>query len=354
MDILIVDDERDLLESLRRGLNCLHHKTREVTSADAALKVLQMSSSIDLVITDHAMPGMSGMELVEWIHREKTDLPVIIMTAFGDKDMVIRTLKNRWSGYIEKPFTLKELTEEIKRVTSNGQHCSDQFGDAFSRLAHQINNPLMAIMGSAELSLVADGMQLGRDGQQRLRNIIAAAQHINAINQKIMEFGKVMVEPSATVDIGVLFGQCIRMNSDLLQLKKIELQWLEQEKGCLTQGSNFALEQVFKNLLLNAIEAMERRDTRVLSVGVAKRPATDQVAVHIEDTGGGIAHDKLHQIFDPYYTGKPNGTGIGLAVVKSIVDQFHGTVTVDSKPGVGTCFTVLLPIAYQRFNKERK
>ena len=346
MEILIVDDERDLLESLRRGLNCLHHKTREVTSADAALKVLQASPSIDLVITDHAMPGMSGMELVEWIHREKEDLPVIIMTAFGNKDMVIRTLKNRWSGYIEKPFTLKELTEEIKRVTSNGRQGNDHFSDTFNRLAHQINNPLMAIMGSAELSLATDGAQLGHDGQQRLRNIIAAAQHINAINQKIMEFGKVMVEPSATVDIGVLFGKCLRLNSDLMQFKKIELQWLEKEEGCLAGGSDFALEQVFKNLLLNAIEAMERRDIRVLKVGIAKRPATDQVAIHIEDTGGGIAHDKLPRIFDPYYTGKPNGTGIGLAVVKSIVEQFHGAVTVDSKPGMGTCFTVLLPIAY--------
>jgi DNA-binding NtrC family response regulator len=127
LEILIIDDERDLLESLRRGLRCLHHKTREVTSADAALNVLQASSSIDLVITDHTMPGMSGMELVEWIHREKADLPVIIMTAFGDKNMVIRILKNRWSGYIEKPFTLKELIEEIKRVTSNGQHSNDHF-----------------------------------------------------------------------------------------------------------------------------------------------------------------------------------------------------------------------------------
>jgi DNA-binding NtrC family response regulator len=67
------------------------------------------------------------MELVEWIHREKTDLPVIVMTAFGDKEMVIRILKNHWSGYIEKPFTLKELIEEIRRVTSNSQHCNDQF-----------------------------------------------------------------------------------------------------------------------------------------------------------------------------------------------------------------------------------
>ncbi len=346
MEILIVDDERDLLESLRRGLNCLHHKTREVTSADVALNVLRTSPSIDLVITDHAMPGMSGMELVEWIRREKADLPVIIMTAFGDKDMVIRTLKNRWSGYIEKPFTLKELTDEIKRVTSNGRHGNDQFSDTFCQLAHQINNPLMAIMGSAELSLETDRAQLSRDGQERLHNIITAAQRINAINQKIMEFGKVMVEPFATIDIGVLLRQCLQMNSDMMLLKKIELHWMEQEKRCFTLGSNFALEQVFMNLLLNAIEAMERQDTRVLKVGVAKRPATDQVAVRIEDTGGGIAHDELHRIFDPYYTGKPNGTGIGLAVVKSIVDQFHGALKVDSKPGEGTCFTVLLPNAY--------
>ncbi len=127
LEILIVDDEPDLLESLRRGLNCLHHKTREATRADAALKVLQASPSIDLVITDQTMPGMSGMELVEWIHRKRADLPVIIMTAFDDQDMVIRALTRHWCGYIKKPFTLKELTDEITRVISNSRHGDDQF-----------------------------------------------------------------------------------------------------------------------------------------------------------------------------------------------------------------------------------
>jgi DNA-binding response OmpR family regulator len=190
LEILIVDDERDLLESLRRGLNCLHYKTREVTSADAAVEVLKAPSPIDLVITDHAMPGMTGMELVEWIRREKAGLPVIVMTAFGDKEMVIRTLKNPKSGYIEKPFTLKELTAEITRVTTDSGASNHPGNDAFRHLARRMNDPLLAIMGSARISLEADGDRLSRSSQQRLRDIIDAAQRIHAINRNLMALGK--------------------------------------------------------------------------------------------------------------------------------------------------------------------
>lgn len=342
MEILIVDDERDLLESLRRGLRCLHHRTHEVTRADAALEMLQSIPSIDLVITDHAMPGMSGMELVERIHKHRAEFPVIIMTAFGYKEMVVRTLKNPWSGYIEKPFTLKELTEEIKRVTTPVQTSRESFSNTFCSLVHQINNPLMAIIGSAELSLAKEEMKLSPDGRSRLNNIIDAAQRIATINQKIMELGKVLEEAPKPIDVHDVLWQCVQMNADIIQLKHIDLQWAQQAR-CFTMGSKFALEQVFKNLLLNAIESMQDCKTRRLTLSISNRTEIGQVVVRIDDTGQGIAEDQLSRIFDPYYTAKPDGNGIGLAVVKSIVEHMGGSVEVDSRPDAGSRFTIMLP-----------
>lgn len=343
MEILIVDDERDLLESLRRGLRCLHHQTHEVTRGDAALEMLQTTPGIDLVITDHAMPGISGMELVERIHKQRADFPVIIMTAFGYKEMVVRTLKNPWSGYIEKPFTLKELTEEIKRVTAPEQIHREPFSNTFYSLVHQINNPLMAIVGSAELSLEQDALNLSPDGRSRLHNIIAAAQQITSINQKIMDLGKALEEAPRAIDVRVVLHRCVQMNADLMQLKRIELQWAQQHAHCFTMGRPFALEQVFKNLLRNAIESMEDCKTRRLTLSIVNRTEIGQVIVRIEDTGQGIAEDLLSRIFDPHFTAKPDGNGIGLAVVKRVVEHMGGCVDVASRPGAGSRFTIMLP-----------
>jgi signal transduction histidine kinase len=314
-----------------------------VTRADAALEMLQSTPSIDLVITDHAMPGMSGMELVDRIHKRRAEFPVIIMTAFGYKEMVVQTLKNPWSGYIEKPFTLKELTEEIKRVTTPVQTSGEPFGSTFYNLVHQINNPLMAIVGSAELSLEKDATNLSQDGRSRLRNIIDAAQRIASINKKIMELGKVLEEAPKPIDVGAVLQQCIQMNADLMQLKRIDLKWAQQHTHCFTMGSQFALEQVFKNLLLNAIESMQDCKTRRLTLSIVNRTEIGQVIVSIEDTGQGIAEDLLSRIFDPRFTAKSDGNGIGLAVVKSIVEHIGGCVDVKSHPGAGSRFTIILP-----------
>ncbi len=126
MAILVVDDEIDQVETLKRGLRRKGHKVLETTRAQEALKWLQDRDDIEIVITDYLMPVMNGLELLEQIRKRYPALPVVMMTAYGQKDLLIGTVESSCNGYIEKPFTLDQLIEEIERVKAEATRLPNQ------------------------------------------------------------------------------------------------------------------------------------------------------------------------------------------------------------------------------------
>lgn len=117
MNILIVDDEKTMIETLRRGLRTKGFKVLEALSGAEALEIINTGTDIELVISDYAMPKMNGIELVNAI-RKTSAVPVILMTAYGDKAIVVEAMRNKCNGFIDKPFTLESLITEIKRHIS--------------------------------------------------------------------------------------------------------------------------------------------------------------------------------------------------------------------------------------------
>ena len=117
MNILVVDDEAEQLQSLRIILKRNGYKVLEALNAEEALKYLDEDQfRVDMVLTDYVMPGIDGLELLKEIKASKLSLSVIMMTGQGEKDLVISALRNRCDGFIKKPFTPDELTREIERV----------------------------------------------------------------------------------------------------------------------------------------------------------------------------------------------------------------------------------------------
>ena len=158
MNILVVDDEIVQLESLRRGLQSKGCKVLEALSARDALNLLENDKSgVDLVITDYAMPLMNGIDLLKNIRGKHGDLPIIIMTAYGRKDVMLGALQHQCNGFIEKPFTLDQLIHEIDRIKIKvfENMNRSKLSTSVIKLVHQINNPLMNISGSAELAMCA-------------------------------------------------------------------------------------------------------------------------------------------------------------------------------------------------------
>ena len=101
MNIMVVDDEKVQIESLRRGLKSKRLDVVEAMNGEEAMKHLNDENiSIDMVITDYAMPGMNGMDLLRRIRKLDSSLPVIMMTAYGEKDLVIDAMRNSYESFI--------------------------------------------------------------------------------------------------------------------------------------------------------------------------------------------------------------------------------------------------------------
>ena len=119
MNILVVDDEEVQIETLKRALRSKGYQVFKALNAIEALEQLNaMTYRIDMVLTDYVMPGKDGIELLKKIRERHGELPVIIMTAYGEKGVLIDAIRNRCDGFIEKPFNVDQLINEIERVMS--------------------------------------------------------------------------------------------------------------------------------------------------------------------------------------------------------------------------------------------
>jgi DNA-binding NtrC family response regulator len=114
--ILVVDDKIVQLKTLRRGLRIKGYQVVEAISGKEALDHLIKDNKIDIVLTDYAMPEMNGIELLQKIRENNKTIPVIIMTAYGDKGLVVKAMHHQCNGFIDKPFDMDELLEEIKNI----------------------------------------------------------------------------------------------------------------------------------------------------------------------------------------------------------------------------------------------
>ncbi len=131
--ILLVDDEPEQLRSLGIGLRSKGYATVEAADGRSALSLLQSNPApIDFVVTDFSMPGMSGLELLKEAKLRNSGLPVILLTAFGIKALVIEALRQQCNGFLEKPFQLEALVAEIERI--NGVQSRSPRPDAAWRL----------------------------------------------------------------------------------------------------------------------------------------------------------------------------------------------------------------------------
>ena len=344
MNILVVDDEAVMLDSIRIGLESYGYRIVEAHSAQQALDKLNNGNhDIDLVATDYLMPTMNGIDLLEAVRRSYPSLPVILMTAYAETDLVIEALKNHCDSFIEKPFSLDQLVAEIERIRLHllRNTNSSDLHQILPKIVHQINNPLLSISGFAELIRMSAGN--GDRLQQYADKILVAVEQIGRINKEIMNAGRPQEVKCESVELDALLDGCLGMFQGIFVLKGVQVKRQIPVQGLWVLGDSFSLEQIFKNLILNAVDAMDDRADKTLTVTVTppKHPAF--VEVTMEDTGWGIRQELLNKIFEPYFTEKRQGNGLGLVVVRDAVDKQGGKVRVESRVGVGSKFTVCLP-----------
>jgi len=214
------------------------------------------------------------------------------------------------------------------------------FSEVAAGVVHEIRNPLSTVRGFVQLLSDDD---IGREDRERYLGIIA--REIDRID-KILEDLLVLVRPAprsvVQVDLVALLEETCFMLERSAQAQRVcVLRDLDREVPPV-RGDPQQLRQVFFNIAGNALQAMP--DGGVLSVALRWDQPAGLVRVSIRDTGEGIPSEDLARIFNPFFTTKPGGTGLGLVVSANIVQAYGGFIEVESVPGAGSTFTVTLPV----------
>jgi PAS domain S-box-containing protein len=252
------------------------------------------------------------------------------------------------------------LLDELKKALEKEQGMRNQLvqadrlaalGKMVTVIAHEINNPIQTVKNT--LYLLEDQIIPGSPAVDYLK---MAATEANRISDLVAQLrGTYASGSKAIVPVNVL--ALLAEVHDLLapQLKKNQVEWCQvagsQLYTVLAVRNN--LKQVFINLCLNALEAMEAEQMGRITVSLHANPDGQRVGIEFHNTGLPISDEALPFIFDPFFTTKKNGTGLGLSISYDIIRQHHGEILVESAPGKGVTFTVWLPLVPREEDGEQ-
>jgi signal transduction histidine kinase len=215
-------------------------------------------------------------------------------------------------------------------------------------IAHEIGTPLGVISGYAEYLL----MDLKKDdgGYEELKIIISQTERIAKLIQQILDFARPKRLLLKSVNLSNEIEAVLTMVQYQLDKSKIVVT-TDLARGLpVIFGDAGQLQQVFLNIIMNSIQAMERGGELKVETGVIRKEGEEdsgqKVMVRVSDKGCGIPEENLGRIFDPFFTTKEmgKGTGLGLAVAQRIVFEHKGMISVESKVNFGTTFTLTFPV----------
>jgi PAS domain S-box-containing protein len=218
-------------------------------------------------------------------------------------------------------------------------------GSLTAGIAHEINNPLGIITSRIEVMLLdAEDQKLTPQVLEDLQVLRRAIQRVARIASNLRAFARQAPREYAPVNLNGVVEETLLLMQKPLEVDGIRIITSLDSTLAPILGDVNTLQQVLLNLVTNAREAMTGGgEIRIETGPVAERP--NWVRVVIADTGPGISPEQLSKVFDPYYTTKSNGTGLGLSVSYGIIQDHHGTVDVQSVPGTGTTFVLAFSVA---------
>jgi signal transduction histidine kinase len=405
-NILLIEDERQLRDNLQILLQSAGYQVTTAANGVEGIQQLR-EQAFDLVITDLVMPGMDGFKVMDYLQVHSSETVVVAITGYVSAESAITALRKGAYDYLAKPLDVdlvysvvaralekvrlqkdlqcslaeiqareeqllkahNELEQRVEERTAalaqanaalleqmaERQRMEDELlkarkiksvGVLAAGIAHDFNNFLTGILGYVSLAKVV--AQTDAKVVAYLTAAEQACQRATALTQQLLTFAKGGAPVRHTVSLVELLKECagfvlrganvrgdIQIAADL---------WpVDVDAG--------QINQVVHNVVLNAMQAMPgggtvqvRAENVVLAAGVPfPLPEGQYVKITVQDSGCGIPEEVLANIFDPYFTTKPEGSGLGLTTAYAIVIKHEGYITIASEVGVGTTVVIYLP-----------
>jgi signal transduction histidine kinase len=368
--ILVIDDEVGMREGCRRVLAPHGYSVSTAEHGAEGLRKLR-GNPFDLVLLDAMMPGMSGLELLERIRQHDPDVMCVMITGYATVDLAAQAMKQGAQSFLPKPFTSDELltavqgglVERSRRLEARRQKEREEESRELERarrematldaiesrfmlvVVHELRNPAGVIKNY--LQLMRKGYVDEDEFDDYLLKLDRRASQLLDMLDDLLELAhlKARQEPTKLelVPIAEVVEEVVEKARPAAEAKGLELvAEIETRPVMMAQRSD--LQSLWTELVKNAVQYTP--DGRVR---VSLEEGDGTVTSRVEDTGIGITEDELTRIFEEFYRADPAkseqelGTGLGLDIVNQIVTNYHGSIRVESTPGVGSTFSLSLP-----------
>jgi len=324
------------------GQELMKREKKSLTDAISRSRSITIYSLLLLLIFLGVYAYFLGTRILRSINRFSAYAQRI---ASGDYTPLMPARSYR-DEFTELALAFNHMIQELenREAVLIQSHKMRAVGTLTAGVAHELNNPLNNITLTAD-TLLEDYDHL--DDEQRkemIGDVVDEAGRSKKIISNLLDFARESGSQLEPLDLEQLLRQTIDLASNQIKLAGIKIELQTAGNLPRVHGDSQQLEQVFLNLILNAVDASQKRG----KIQVVIVPADDPnyLAVKVIDFGSGIPRHILNSIFDPFFTtkGKGKGTGLGLSVSQGIVAKHGGRIRVSSREGVGSTFTVTLPI----------
>jgi len=290
--------------------------------------------NIDIIYPLWVMNKLRGIVLIQRGNSKKArkKIDMDLLNILLDQTMIA----------LENATLYEQQQERLRRM-----YRADRLaviGQLAAGTVHEIRNPLASIRSTLQY------LQTDVEDNERYEmfsGVIREVDRINEILQDLLSFSRVKEPCKESTNLTDVFNQVLLLVSNMVKKKSIQTEYHCDNENPIIKADASQLEQVFLNLVINAIDAVEKNG--LIRVSVIDSPQSGNwrqngnYHIIIEDNGSGIPEEKLEKIFDPFYTNKQQGTGLGLSIVYGIINKHNGNIGIESKVSEGTTVKIRLP-----------
>lgn len=365
--ILIIDDEEVIRDSCTQALVKVGYIVESAENADKGLELLRPFSP-DLVLVDLKMPGKSGIEVLEEIQDIDPNIVKIVITGFATVSSAIDAMKKGAYDFIPKPFTPDEIRVIVARGLERRRLLLESEAlrleqektrkNMISLVSHEFRAPLAATIQYLEVILGGMAGDISPEAREMIeRSDIRLREMLELLGRwlslAIFDADK-MSENFKDIYFKDIAVESIDILRSLAEEKNVSLTLDSPENIPTVKGNRVSIGEIFNNLISNAIKYNKEGGW----VKVRLFEIDEHISVEISDNGLGIDNEHLSRIFDEFYRvdGRRNspvkGSGLGLSIVKKMVEAHGGMIDVKSEIGKGSTFKINFPKVFEPKNND--
>jgi C4-dicarboxylate-specific signal transduction histidine kinase len=366
LQVLMVEDDKAQAVLVRAVLAQSTYGRFSLTTVqrlDEALDRLEQQP-FDVVLLDLGLPDSRGLETLERIRRQTREMPIVIMTGLSDETTAVSALQKGAQEYLVKGEVSGSIIARAIRYSIERKHAEESariheaelahlsristMGQMASGLAHELNQPLSAILNYASVCL--EHAESGNGSRETmvtaLREVMSETRRAGAIISRLRSFVRKQQPPSVLVDLNAVVDESINLLDFELRHRGIRPKLRFAENLPKVLADTIQIEQVLVNLIFNALETMSENNAK--GNGLIVQTALSSDAQHVEvcviDNGAGVLPENLARLFEPFFTTKSRGLGMGLNISRSIIEAHGGRLAAAANPGGGMRFCFTIPV----------